>query len=174
MPNTSKQLEGKSEGLLDSALSRYRQAMALVNRVRVAAQALQNGIAGIQAAIMSEFNQLTSMVSSVEALADMLINAPDNFAAMIEGQFSGLGDWSKWPGGDDEEFSGYVSAGQGSAPGGVVHNRESTLGGDLLETHMREAISGATGEHDHKLIAPVGDVSAGVNELLTYGGVVWR
>ncbi|MNJ60812.1 Baseplate J-like protein [compost metagenome] len=55
-----------------------------------------------------------------------------------------------------------------------LHNRESTLGGELLESHIREAISGAVGEHNHKLFAPTGDVLSAANEMLTYGGVTWR
>ncbi|MFG0272673.1 baseplate J/gp47 family protein [Pseudomonas sp. zjy_14] len=54
-----------------------------------------------------------------------------------------------------------------------LHNRESELGGGLLATHIAEAISGAVGERDHKVLAPVGDVAATTNELLTYGGVLW-
>lgn len=54
-----------------------------------------------------------------------------------------------------------------------LHNRESELGGELLATHIAEAISGATGERDHRVIAPVGNVQAAPNELLTYGGVLW-
>lgn len=55
-----------------------------------------------------------------------------------------------------------------------LHNRESSLGETLLESHIREAISGATGERDHQLAAPAGDVTAAPNQLLTYGGVLWR
>lgn len=54
-----------------------------------------------------------------------------------------------------------------------LHNRESELGGGLLATHIAEAISGAVGERDHKVLAPIGDVVAATNQLLTYGGVLW-
>lgn len=54
-----------------------------------------------------------------------------------------------------------------------LHNRESELGGGLLATHIAEAISGAVGERDHKVLAPIGGVVAATNELLTYGGVLW-
>lgn len=55
-----------------------------------------------------------------------------------------------------------------------LHNRESDLGVELLSTHIREAISGAAGEKDHKLLAPLDDVPAAANELLTFGGIVWQ
>ncbi|UVM65274.1 baseplate J/gp47 family protein [Pseudomonas sp. B21-009] len=54
-----------------------------------------------------------------------------------------------------------------------LHNRESELGAELLATHISEAISGAAGERDHALTAPVGNVLAAAHELLTYGGVLW-
>jgi uncharacterized phage protein gp47/JayE len=55
-----------------------------------------------------------------------------------------------------------------------LHNRESDLGVTLLLTHIREAISAATGEKDHQLFAPLADVVPGANELLTFGGILWR
>lgn len=55
-----------------------------------------------------------------------------------------------------------------------LHSRESDLGVTLLLTHIREAISGATGEKDHKLTAPLDDVPAADNELLTFGGILWK
>ncbi|MFV2950119.1 DNA circularization protein [Pseudomonas japonica] len=88
VPNTARQLEESSETLLQSAIRRYKAAMAVVNRVRVSVLALQNAIAGIQQAIYQEFAQLTGLVGSVEALADMLINSPGNFAAMFRAQFA--------------------------------------------------------------------------------------
>lgn len=54
-----------------------------------------------------------------------------------------------------------------------LHNRESELGAGILATHISEAISGAAGERDHKVLSPVGDVPAEGNQLLTYGGVLW-
>lgn len=95
VPNTARQLEDASETLLESAIARYKAAMAVVNRARLAVVALQNGVAGVQMAIASELRQLTGLVSSVEALADMLINAPGNFAAMIRGQFASVGGSSR-------------------------------------------------------------------------------
>jgi prophage DNA circulation protein len=124
VPNTARQLEDSSESLLESAIARYKAAMAVVNRARLAVVALQNGIAGVQMAIASELRQLTGLVSSVEALADMLINAPGNFAAMIRGQFASVGGssrssgyrWGPSSGGEsaslevDSEFARTVAA----------------------------------------------------------------
>ncbi|MCU0119531.1 baseplate J/gp47 family protein [Pseudomonas sp. B2M1-30] len=54
-----------------------------------------------------------------------------------------------------------------------LHNREADLGEKLLISHIREAISSTSGESDHVLTAPVADVSAAANQLLTFGGCVW-
>ncbi|WP_460418788.1 DNA circularization protein [Pseudomonas sp. microsymbiont 2] len=130
VPNTARQLEDSSETLLESAIARYKAAMAVVNRARLAVVALQNGVAGVQMAIASELRQLTGLVSSVEALADMLINAPGNFAAMIRGQFASVGGssrssgyrWGPSSGGEaasleaDPEFARTVSALPDAAP----------------------------------------------------------
>lgn len=55
-----------------------------------------------------------------------------------------------------------------------LHQRESDLGVGLLLTHIREAISGAAGEKDHQLLNLFEDVPAARNELLTFGGILWR
>lgn len=54
-----------------------------------------------------------------------------------------------------------------------LHSREAGLGDTLLLTHIAEAISGSSGETDHRLIAPVADVHAAKNQLLTFGGIEW-
>ncbi|WP_311886737.1 MULTISPECIES: baseplate J/gp47 family protein [unclassified Pseudomonas] len=54
-----------------------------------------------------------------------------------------------------------------------LHNREAGLGSTLLLTHIREAISSATGEVDHDLEWPLANVTAAPSELLIYWGVAW-
>ena len=54
-----------------------------------------------------------------------------------------------------------------------LHQREAGLGDTLLISHIREAVSGSTGETDHQLTAPVADVVAANNQLLTFGGITW-
>ncbi|PMZ38999.1 baseplate J protein, partial [Pseudomonas sp. GW247-3R2A] len=46
-------------------------------------------------------------------------------------------------------------------------------GDTLLISHIREAISGSSGETDHQLIAPVANVVPATNQLLTFGGITW-
>ncbi|RFB73816.1 MULTISPECIES: baseplate J/gp47 family protein [unclassified Herbaspirillum] len=50
---------------------------------------------------------------------------------------------------------------------------EAALGTTLLHTHQTQAISNATGEEDHGLIAPAGNVVAAPGELITFGDIAW-
>ncbi|PTT31889.1 baseplate J/gp47 family protein [Pseudomonas sp. HMWF021] len=54
-----------------------------------------------------------------------------------------------------------------------LHDREAGLGSTLLISHIREAISSASGETDNTLIVPSANVTAAANELLTFGGITW-
>ncbi len=51
--------------------------------------------------------------------------------------------------------------------------REATLGGTLLLTHLREAISTADGEFDHVLTSPAADVVCAPGEILVMGSITW-
>lgn len=117
------QAEEDSEGFLDSAIARYKAAMALVSRARMAVTILQNGIAGIQMAIQQELAQVLGLVSSVEALADMLINTPGNFAAMIRAQFASVGGRSR--------SSGYAWSPSGATVEGATV--EGSVGVSVVE-----------------------------------------
>ena len=49
--------------------------------------------------------------------------------------------------------------------------REAKPGGTLLISHIREAISIAAGENDHRLISPVADVGVSIGRIITFGTV---
>jgi len=51
--------------------------------------------------------------------------------------------------------------------------REMSPGGTLLLSHLRAAISAATGETDHTLVSPVADRATAANALLVRGAVTW-
>ncbi|HDR8962479.1 TPA: baseplate J/gp47 family protein [Burkholderia vietnamiensis] len=52
--------------------------------------------------------------------------------------------------------------------------REGALGVTVLESHLRQAISGARGERDHKLLQPVDDVALQPNEIPVMGATKWQ
>lgn len=51
--------------------------------------------------------------------------------------------------------------------------REAEPGATILVSHLREAISIATGEADHVLISPAADVAHAVGEVATLGTITW-
>lgn len=111
VPNTARQLEVENESLLDSIISRYKAAMALVNKAKMSITALQNGLAGVQMAIQREISQVTGLVSSVAALADMVMNFPDNLASMLNAQFSSMsGEFDRFSSSKREASSQVESA----------------------------------------------------------------
>lgn len=132
VPNTSKQLEESSETLLESALSRYKAAMAIVNRARLSVAALQNSIAGVQMLIQREFASLIGLVGSVEALADMLINAPGNFSAMFRAQFARFGQ--SYTGSSTKPYNSvYSNSGSGSGSSGGAVGSGGAVSGAAVE-----------------------------------------
>ena len=52
--------------------------------------------------------------------------------------------------------------------------REVSPGGELLISHIRAAISSATGEEDHILASPTADVTSQPGELLVMGEITWQ
>ncbi|MFC3716796.1 baseplate J/gp47 family protein [Luteimonas soli] len=54
-----------------------------------------------------------------------------------------------------------------------VFLRESVPGGTLLFSHLNEAVSLASGEHDHTITVPAGDVVADTGEMPTLGTISW-
>lgn len=52
--------------------------------------------------------------------------------------------------------------------------RAAEPGGTILVSHIREAISIAAGEHDHRLVGPTEDVTHATGEIATWGGVTWQ
>lgn len=51
--------------------------------------------------------------------------------------------------------------------------REAEPGGTILISHIREAISLATGENDHTLTVPAADVTHSTGEMATFGVITW-
>lgn len=51
---------------------------------------------------------------------------------------------------------------------------EADLGMTVIRSHLTEAISGAPGENDHKLITPADNIECAENELPTPGAITWQ
>jgi uncharacterized phage protein gp47/JayE len=55
-----------------------------------------------------------------------------------------------------------------------LFTRESMPGGTILISHLREVISQAAGEEDHILTQPTGNLSVGIDSILTVGEVTFE
>lgn len=89
--NTKRQVTQASESLLDSALARYKAAMAKVDAARINVMALRNSISGVYAVIQRQFNTFLGLYNNVAGLAQSLVNAPGALSAMFSSFFAGFG-----------------------------------------------------------------------------------
>ncbi|WP_044528715.1 DNA circularization protein [Herbaspirillum sp. B65] len=87
--NTRQQVQTSANSLKASALSRFSQAMAMVNMARVKVSAIQANVAAVYGAVNNYIKPLSSLFSSSASMLDALMNAPSSFGAMV---FSTLAD----------------------------------------------------------------------------------
>ena len=52
--------------------------------------------------------------------------------------------------------------------------RDSQPGGTILVSHVREAVSIAQGETDHRLVSPVADITVNANQISVFGTVTFQ
>ncbi|WP_027366928.1 baseplate J/gp47 family protein [Desulfocurvibacter africanus] len=55
----------------------------------------------------------------------------------------------------------------------ALFNREAEVGGTILHSHFREAISIAAGESDHALVSPVGNIVAAAGQIPVLGVITF-
>jgi uncharacterized phage protein gp47/JayE len=54
-----------------------------------------------------------------------------------------------------------------------LHRREAEPGATLLLSHIREAVSLASGETDNEVLYPPADLAHGTGQMPTFGGITW-
>ncbi|MEE4695572.1 DNA circularization N-terminal domain-containing protein [Pseudomonas alliivorans] len=125
--NTGRQLVQASEGLLDSALRRYRAAMATVDAVRINIQALRSTLSGVFATIQRQFSSFMTVYSDATALVHSLVNAPYTLSTMFSTFFASFqGDSRR----SSRESSGNnVGAGGAASGGGSTGSGSGSSGG---------------------------------------------
>lgn len=52
--------------------------------------------------------------------------------------------------------------------------REAQPGGTLLISHIREAVSSATGETDNTVVSPVANITTNLTEMVTFGSITFQ
>ncbi|MEE4677836.1 DNA circularization N-terminal domain-containing protein [Pseudomonas alliivorans] len=125
--NTGRQLMQASEGLLDSALRRYRAVMATVDAVRINIQALRSTLSGVFATIQRQFASFMTVYSDATALVHSLVNAPYTLSTMFSTFFASFqGDSRR----SSRESSGNnVGAGGAASGGGSTGSGSGSSGG---------------------------------------------
>ncbi|MEE4895671.1 DNA circularization N-terminal domain-containing protein [Pseudomonas alliivorans] len=125
--NTGRQLVQASEGLLDSALRRYRAVMATVDAVRINIQALRSTLSGVFATIQRQFSSFMTVYSDATALVHSLVNAPYTLSTMFSTFFASFqGDSRR----SSRESSGNnVGAGGAASGGGSKGSGSGSSGG---------------------------------------------
>ncbi|MEE4957342.1 DNA circularization N-terminal domain-containing protein [Pseudomonas alliivorans] len=140
--NTGRQLMQASEGLLDSALRRYRAVMATVDAVRINIQALRSTLSGVFATIQRQFSSFMTVYSDATALVHSLVNAPYTLSTMFStffASFQGDSRRSSRESGGNNVGAGGAASGGGSTGSGSGSSGGSNAGGSS------GGVSGSTG-----------------------------
>ncbi len=86
--NTRQQVVKSSEGLLDSALARYKAAMEKIDKARLSVIGLRNGLSGVYGAIQRQFGPLVGLFTNLSGFVQSLINSPGALGALFSSYFS--------------------------------------------------------------------------------------
>ncbi|KPY33614.1 MULTISPECIES: DNA circularization protein [Pseudomonas syringae group] len=129
--NTGRQLMQASDGLLGSALRRYRAVMATVDAVRINIQALRSTLSGVFATIQRQFSSFMTVYSDATALVHSLVNAPYTVSTMFStffASFQGDSRRSSRERGSSNIGAGGAGSGSGSSGGGSTGNGSGSSG----------------------------------------------
>lgn len=88
--NTQQQLVKSSQTLLESALARYKAAMALVDKARLSVLGLRNSLSNVYNVIQQQFAPIVGLFSNLSGFVQSLINAPSALSALFSSYFSDL------------------------------------------------------------------------------------
>ncbi|GFM89570.1 2-hydroxyacid dehydrogenase [Pseudomonas cichorii] len=138
--NTRRQLVQASDGLLDSALKRYRAVMSVVDAARINIQALRSALSGIFAVIQRQFTPFMTIYSDVTSLVHSLVNAPLTLSTMFSSFFASFDGDSSSNTGSGASFN--VGTGSGSGTGG---NGAGTGSGSGVGTGSGSGTGAGTG-----------------------------
>ena len=86
--NTRQQVVKSSEGLLGSALARYKAAMEKIDKARLSVIGLRNSLSGVYGAIQRQFAPLVGLFTNLSGFVQSLINSPGALGALFSSYFS--------------------------------------------------------------------------------------
>ncbi|NUT73523.1 DNA circularization N-terminal domain-containing protein [Pseudomonas sp. C1C7] len=86
--NTQQQVVKASDSLLDSALARYKAAMAKVDQARLGLARLRNSLSGVYTVIQQNFASIFGVFTNLTGFVQSLMNAPDSLSSLFSSYFS--------------------------------------------------------------------------------------
>ncbi|WP_339476433.1 DNA circularization N-terminal domain-containing protein [Pseudomonas fluorescens] len=86
--NTQQQVVKASDSLLDSALARYKAAMAKVDQARLGLARLRNSLSGVYTVIQQQFSTIIGTFTNLTGFVQSLMNAPDSLSSLFSSYFS--------------------------------------------------------------------------------------
>lgn len=86
--NSQQQVVKASDSLLDSALARYKSAMAKVDQARLGLARLRNSLSGVYTVIQQQFSTIIGAFTNLTGFVQSLMNAPDSLSSLFSSYFS--------------------------------------------------------------------------------------
>lgn len=86
--NTQQQVVKASDSLLDSAIARYKSAMAKVDQARLGLARLRNSLSGVYTVIQQQFSTIIGTFTNLTGFVQSLMNAPDSLSSLFSSYFS--------------------------------------------------------------------------------------
>lgn len=115
--NTQQQVVKSSETLLQSALRRYKAAMALVDKARINMIGMRNGLSNVYAIIQRQFTPFLGLFTNLSGFIQSLVNSPSALGALFSSYFSDFSTSGLFRTGVSRSSS---SSGQGTSGAGTV------------------------------------------------------
>lgn len=86
--NSQQQVVKASDSLLDSALARYKTAMAKVDQARLGFIRLRNSLSNVYAVIQQQFAPFVGVFTNLSGFVQSLMNAPDSLSSLFSSYFN--------------------------------------------------------------------------------------
>ncbi len=125
--NTQQQVVKASESMWDSALARYKAAMAKVDQARLGLARLRNNLSAVYTVIQRQFAPFVSVFTSLTGLAQSIMNAPGSLSALFSSYFSDFSVQDYL--GNDSSYRNTVATASQQAEAVSSINTASTFGG---------------------------------------------
>lgn len=125
--NTQQQVVKASESMWESALARYKAAMAKVDQARLGLARLRNNLSAVYTVIQRQFAPFVAVFANLTGLAQSIMNAPGSLSALFSSYFSDFSVQDYL--GNDSSYRNTVATASQQAEAVSSINTVSTIGG---------------------------------------------